>query len=83
MKAFAYDASKTALNAFTVHLAQELRGTKIKINSAHPGWVKTDMGGPEAPMDLSDGAKTSVQLATLPDDGPTGGFFHLGERLPW
>ena len=83
MKAFAYDASKTALNAFTVHLAQALRGTPIKVNSAHPGWVKTDMGGPSAPMELSEGGKTSVQLATLPDDGPTGGFFHLGEPLPW
>jgi NAD(P)-dependent dehydrogenase (short-subunit alcohol dehydrogenase family) len=82
-KAFAYDASKTALNAFTVHLAQELRGTKIKVNSAHPGWVRTDMGGPAAPLDLPEGARTSVQLATLPDDGPTGGYFHLGEPLPW
>jgi NAD(P)-dependent dehydrogenase (short-subunit alcohol dehydrogenase family) len=82
-KAFAYDASKTALNAFTVHLAQELSGTKIKVNSAHPGWVQTDMGGPAAPMPLSEGGKTSIQLATLPDDGPTGGYFHLGERLPW
>jgi NAD(P)-dependent dehydrogenase (short-subunit alcohol dehydrogenase family) len=83
VKAFAYDASKTALNAFTVHLAQELRGTKIKVNSAHPGWVKTDMGGPAAPLELSEGGKTSVQLSTLPDDGPTGGFFHLGQPLPW
>jgi NAD(P)-dependent dehydrogenase (short-subunit alcohol dehydrogenase family) len=83
MKAFAYDTSKTALNAFTVHLAAELRGTKIKVNSAHPGWVKTDMGGAAAPMEVSEGGKTSVQLATLPDDGPTGGYFHLGERLPW
>jgi len=83
MKAFAYDASKTALNAFTVHLAAELRGTKIKVNSAHPRWVKTDMGGPVAPMKVSEGGKTSVQLATLPDDGPTGGYFHLGETLPW
>jgi NAD(P)-dependent dehydrogenase (short-subunit alcohol dehydrogenase family) len=82
-KAFAYDASKTALNAFTVHLAQELRSTNIKVNSAHPGWVQTDMGGPAAPMKLSEGGKTSVQLATLPDDGPTGGFFHLGDALPW
>jgi NAD(P)-dependent dehydrogenase (short-subunit alcohol dehydrogenase family) len=82
-KAFAYDSSKTALNAFTVHLAQELSGTKIKVNSAHPGWVKTDMGGAAAPMELSEGGKTSVQLATLPDDGPTGGYFHLGEPLPW
>jgi NAD(P)-dependent dehydrogenase (short-subunit alcohol dehydrogenase family) len=82
-KAFAYDASKTALNAFTVHLAEELRDTKIKINSAHPGWVKTELGGSAAPMELAEGGKTSVQLATLPDSGPTGGYFHLGERLPW
>jgi NAD(P)-dependent dehydrogenase (short-subunit alcohol dehydrogenase family) len=82
-KAFAYDASKTALNAFTVHLAQELRGTKIKVNSAHPGWVRTDMGGPAADLSPSEGGKTSVQLATLSDDGPTGGYFHLGEPLPW
>ena len=82
-KAFAYDASKTALNAFTVHLAGELRGTKIKVNSAHPGWVQTEMGGAAAPLPLSEGGKTSVRLATLPDDGPTGGYFHFGDRLPW
>jgi NAD(P)-dependent dehydrogenase (short-subunit alcohol dehydrogenase family) len=82
-KALAYDASKTALNAFTVHLAHALRGTAIKVNSAHPGWVKTDMGGQAAPMEVSEGGKTSVQLATLPDDGPTGGYFHLGRPLPW
>lgn len=82
-KAFAYDASKTALNAFTVHLAHELRDTKIKVNSAHPGWVKTAMGGANAPMELEDGAKTSVELALLPDHGPTGGFFHMSDRLPW
>jgi NAD(P)-dependent dehydrogenase (short-subunit alcohol dehydrogenase family) len=83
MKAFAYDASKTALNAFTVHLAHELRDTAIKVNSAHPGWVKTDMGGSAAPMELSEGGKTSVQLATLPENGPSGGFFHLGKPIPW
>jgi len=82
-KSFAYDASKTALNAFTVHLAYDLRDTKIKVNSAHPGWVKTDMGGPEAPMELSEGGKTSAALATLPEDGATGGYFHLGQTLPW
>jgi NAD(P)-dependent dehydrogenase (short-subunit alcohol dehydrogenase family) len=82
-KSFAYDASKTALNAFTIHLAWELRDTNIKVNSAHPGWVKTDMGGPQAPMELSEGAKTSAALATLPDDGPSGGYFHLGKPLPW
>ncbi|MGA2651295.1 MAG: SDR family oxidoreductase [Terracidiphilus sp.] len=82
-KSFAYDASKTALNAFTIHLAYELRNTKIKVNSAHPGWVKTDMGGDQAPMELSEGGKTSATLATLPDDGPSGGYFHLGKPLPW
>lgn len=82
-KSFAYDASKTALNAFTIHLAYDLRETKIKVNSAHPGWVKTEMGGPEAPMELSDGAKTAVALATLPEDGPSGGYFHMGKPLPW
>lgn len=82
-KSFAYDASKSALNAFTIHLAYELRETNIKVNSAHPGWVKTDMGGSSAPMELSEGGMTSAALATLPDDGPTGGFFHLGQTLPW
>jgi NAD(P)-dependent dehydrogenase (short-subunit alcohol dehydrogenase family) len=82
-KAFAYDASKTAINAFTVHLAQELRETRIKVNSAHPGWVRTEMGGSAAPLDISQGGLTSVELATLPDDGPTGGYFHLGKPLPW
>jgi NAD(P)-dependent dehydrogenase (short-subunit alcohol dehydrogenase family) len=82
-KVFAYDASKAALNSFTIHLAHELKGTKIKVNSAHPGWVKTDMGGDGAPMEIVDGAKTSVELATLPADGPTGGYFHMGQALPW
>jgi NAD(P)-dependent dehydrogenase (short-subunit alcohol dehydrogenase family) len=82
-KMFAYDASKTALNAYTIHLAHALRETKIKVNSAHPGWVKTELGGAGAPMEIVDGAKTSVRLATLPEDGPTGGYFHLGDTLPW
>jgi NAD(P)-dependent dehydrogenase (short-subunit alcohol dehydrogenase family) len=82
-KVFGYDASKTALNAFTVQLAHELRDTKIKVNSAHPGWVKTDMGGAGADLDITEGGKTSALLATLADDGPTGGFFHLGQSVPW
>jgi NAD(P)-dependent dehydrogenase (short-subunit alcohol dehydrogenase family) len=82
-KAFAYDASKTAINAFTIHLAAELKDTNIKVNSAHPGWVKTAMGGEAAPMEIKDGGKTSIQLATLADNGPTGGYFHMGEKLPW
>ena len=63
--------------------AYELRNTNIKVNSAHPGWVKTDMGGDQAAMESKDGAKTSVALATLPENGPTGGYFHLGKPLPW
>jgi NAD(P)-dependent dehydrogenase (short-subunit alcohol dehydrogenase family) len=82
-KSFGYDASKAALNSFTIHLAHELKGTKIKVNSAHPGWVKTDMGTDAAPMEIPDGAKTSVRLATLPEDGPTGGYFHMEDTLPW
>jgi NAD(P)-dependent dehydrogenase (short-subunit alcohol dehydrogenase family) len=79
----AYSASKTAINAFTVHLAKALRGSTVKVNSAHPGWVMTGMGGSAAPMSVEDGAKTSVQLATLPADGPSGRFYHQGEELPW
>jgi NAD(P)-dependent dehydrogenase (short-subunit alcohol dehydrogenase family) len=79
----AYNASKAALNMFTVNLANELNGTPIKVNSAHPGWVKTDMGGEAAPLGVEEGAKTSVWLATLPNDGPTGGYFFNGEALPW
>ena len=83
MKGFAYDASKTALNQFTVHLAYALKDTNVKVNSAHPGWVKTDLGTDAAPMEVKDGAKTSVWLATLPADGATGGYFHMQDRLPW
>jgi NAD(P)-dependent dehydrogenase (short-subunit alcohol dehydrogenase family) len=82
-KTFAYDASKAALNSFTIHLAHELKNTKIKVNSAHPGWVKTDMGGEGAQLDIETGAKTSVELATLQDSGPNGAYVHLGKPLPW
>jgi NAD(P)-dependent dehydrogenase (short-subunit alcohol dehydrogenase family) len=78
-----YTASKAALNAFTVALAHKTRDTALKVNSAHPGWVRTDLGGDKAPMAVEDGAKTAVMLATLPADGPTGKFFHMGEALPW
>jgi NAD(P)-dependent dehydrogenase (short-subunit alcohol dehydrogenase family) len=82
-KIFSYDASKTALNAFTVHLAYDLRDTAIKVNSADPGWVKTEMGGEHALIELSEGGKTSARLATLPPDGANGGYFRLEERFPW
>ncbi|HEX5176456.1 MAG TPA: SDR family oxidoreductase [Chthoniobacteraceae bacterium] len=78
-----YNVSKSAVNAFTVQLAYELKGTPLKVNAAHPGWVKTEMGGEGATMEIVDGAKTSVALATLAADGPSGSFVHLGEPLPW
>jgi NAD(P)-dependent dehydrogenase (short-subunit alcohol dehydrogenase family) len=83
VKLLAYDSSKTALNSFTVHLAHELRDTTIKVNSAHPGWVKTEIGGQYAEIEASEGSKTSVKLATLPNDGPTGKFYFLDAELPW
>jgi NAD(P)-dependent dehydrogenase (short-subunit alcohol dehydrogenase family) len=83
MKLFAYDASKAALNAFTIHLASELQDTNIKVNSAHPGWVKTEMGTDSATMEVEDGAKTSVELALIGADGPNGRFIHMGSELPW
>lgn len=82
-KGLAYNASKTALNTFTIHLAHALRDTPIKVNSAHPGWVKTELGGEHAPMEVADSWKTSVRLATLEADGPSGGYFHEEETLPW
>jgi NAD(P)-dependent dehydrogenase (short-subunit alcohol dehydrogenase family) len=82
-KSIAYDASKSALNQYTIHLAYELKDTKIKVNSAHPGWVKTELGTDAAPMEIPDGAKTSVELALLGHDGPTGRYIHLGQELPW
>ena len=82
-KEFAYNASKTALNAYTIHLAIELKDTNIKVNSGHPGWVKTELGGPNAPIEVQDSYKTSLRLATLDNDGPSGGLFHEDETLPW
>jgi NAD(P)-dependent dehydrogenase (short-subunit alcohol dehydrogenase family) len=82
-KVAAYNVSKSAVNAYTVQLAYELKDSKIKVNAAHPGWVKTEMGGAGATMELRDGAKTSVALATIGGDGPNGAYVHLGETLPW
>lgn len=81
--AAAYGASKAAVNMYTVHLARELEPLGIKVNAAHPGWVKTELGGEGAMLEVSEGAETSVYLATLPADGPTGGYFHKQDRLPW
>ncbi|HZD09921.1 MAG TPA: SDR family oxidoreductase [Candidatus Binatia bacterium] len=78
-----YRASKAALNALTRVLAAELEGDNILVNSVDPGWVRSEMGGPQAARSLAQGADTAVWLATLPDDGPSGGFFRDLEPIPW
>ena len=79
----AYSMSKTALNAFTRILGATYQRAGVLVNAVDPGWVRTDMGGPSAPRSLQQGADTIVWLATLPDDGPTGGFFHDRRAIQW
>jgi len=78
----AYNSSKAALNMLTVIQAAQLKDTPIKVNAAHPGSVKTDLN-PQGSLNVIEGAETAVTLATLLEDGPTGGFFHRGETLAW
>jgi NAD(P)-dependent dehydrogenase (short-subunit alcohol dehydrogenase family) len=79
----AYRLSKTGLNALTRMLDAELQGENVLVNSCCPGWVQTDMGGANAPRSVEEGADTAVWLATLPDDGPRGGFFRDRKPIPW
>jgi len=80
----AYSASKAALNALTMTLDDALpAGPDVKVNSMGPGWVHTRMGGEAAPRTPEEGADTALWLATLPEDGPSGGFFRDRERIPW
>jgi NAD(P)-dependent dehydrogenase (short-subunit alcohol dehydrogenase family) len=81
--AMSYRVSKTAVNAITAVAAAALRRDGILVNAIHPGWVRTDMGGDEAPLSPAEGADTAVYLATLPDDGPTGKFFYERREIPW
>jgi NAD(P)-dependent dehydrogenase (short-subunit alcohol dehydrogenase family) len=78
----AYTVSKVALNAFTRMLADELRGSRILVNAVCPGWVATDMGGAGG-RPVAEGAASVLWAVTLPDGGPTGGFFRDGKPLPW
>lgn len=83
----AYNVSKSAVNAWTIHLAHELKDSKIKVNTIHPGYVRTEMNkqGDEqnGELEVADGARTSVRLALIDDDGPTGGYFYFDQVLPW
>ena len=79
----AYRMSKSALNALTRITAVELANNGVKVNACCPGWVRTDMGGPTATRSVEEGADTPVWLATLPEDGPTGGFFRDRKTIPW
>jgi NAD(P)-dependent dehydrogenase (short-subunit alcohol dehydrogenase family) len=79
----AYRASKAALNALTLMFAAATQGSGILVNSMCPGWVRTEMGGANATRSVEKGAETAVWLATLPNDGPTGGFFRDRKRIRW
>ena len=79
----AYNVSKSAVNAWTVQLAYELRDSKVKINTIHPGYVKTEMNDGEGEIDIPTGARTSVRLALIDDAGPNGGYFYQEQSLPW
>ncbi len=79
----AYRMSKTALNALTANLAAELAGTGILVSAVDPGWVRTEMGGPNAPSSVEEGADTAIYAACLPADGPTGRVLHRREVSDW
>ena len=82
VKPFSYNASKAAVNSYTIHLATALKDDNVKVNSAHPGWVQTDLGTEHAPLTVEEGARTIVDLA-LDTSNKTSHFEHLGEAIAW
>ncbi len=83
VKIIGYNASKAALNMLTVQLAAELKGTRIKVNAANPGFTATDLNGHRGTQTVPEGAAAAIRLALLPEDGPTGGFFSADRQEPW
>jgi len=83
VKPLGYNGSKAILNMLTVQLAYELRGTKIKVNSADPGYTATDLNGNSGHQTVKEGSTETVRLALLPEDGPTGGYFSNEGPVPW
>ncbi|MEP6907906.1 MAG: SDR family oxidoreductase [Pseudoxanthomonas sp.] len=79
----AYNVSKSAVNAWTLQLAYDLKGSAIKVNTVHPGYVKTDMNKGGGDLEIAEGAETSIAMALLADDGPNGSFQYRGDILPW
>ena len=83
LQALAYASSKSALNAITVQFANELRDTPVKVNAVCPGYVATDLNNHSGPRTPEQGARVAVRMATLPADGPSGGYFNDDGRVPW
>lgn len=79
----AYRVSKLALNGLTLILADRVKGTNVLVNAVHPGWVKTEMGGPHATRSPEEAAGGVLWLATLPEGGPNGSLFYDRKPIPW
>lgn len=81
-RTFAYNASKAAVNMYTIHLANALKGRQVRVNAVHPGWVKTDMGSEYAPLEVNEAVGPLVDFL-LQEDAPTGKFMFRGEEVAW
>jgi NAD(P)-dependent dehydrogenase (short-subunit alcohol dehydrogenase family) len=82
-KTFAYNTSKAALNSYTLHLADLLKNTPVRVNSIHPGWAKTDMGGAAAPLEAAAAVAPIIELIEQGNKAPSGQFLHQGQKIQW